>query len=855
MLLAEWAERHDEPVLWLTVDERHRDGQLLAADLLAAAGLGMDRRTELAGLRSDDEVGLGERFCEAFAAAMGKDVAPVLVVQNVEQLPDHLVDDLVSIAEALSAGCSVVLASRSRLGGNVRRLRAADDVAELRPPDLRFDLDQSTELLRRVAGEVPAEHAGLVHERTEGWPVAMTLAGVAWRDHHDRDSFVASFARDGAIPGVDLAEYLTAEVLAGLPDDLADCVRRLSVLDTIHIDAVPIVLAASLGVDPSTVRRDLLEHLAHRTGVLDAVDADRRIFRLHALVRAVLRRVEEQERPEESRRALVAAAAFHRQRGEVDEAGPYLLRSEDWAEMCELLLEHGARLLDIGRLALIRSWLRAVPDHEVLATPQRMLVFAELAVALGESDVAEQWVRRRRGMAPPEPWYDHFLDLIVAVSVLYHRSPNDALAAADRLLDRHDLEALSATVPPSMLPHSPGWLRATAGLARARAAFYLGDLDRAERYASSTETSGYLFWDLHRACFSTLLAAERGRFTEAERLVSAAQFQARAMGAEQHPALVEAWIGMADVALGRGAFDEAAEYLDRADRGLRINARWVYVRWVAVLRAELALLSGEPQQALALLEDLSIQVLPPAGPALADRTSAISLLASGSGRGSDGVQVLRGHGPAATFAVGVLAARRGDAAVVGDVVARLATVDHPRLRRAGEMLRAYLLGLPGRLTDHEAAVDALAAVLDPTAEAEGDIGALVAIGPPMLPLLRTITARGGSTGQLARRASGLLAARQAPSRSANGSQLSRTELRVLALLSGPFTLTELARHLYVSPNTVKTHVRKIYRKLGVENRRQAVVMGHRLGLLDADRPPEESLLEVAGQGLAPDRRR
>lgn len=61
--------------------------------------------------------------------------------------------------------------------------------------------------------------------------------------------------------------------------------------------------------------------------------------------------------------------------------------------------------------------------------------------------------------------------------------------------------------------------------------------------------------------------------------------------------------------------------------------------------------------------------------------------------------------------------------------------------------------------------------------------------------------------------------------------LSSREQEVLKLIMEGATNTEIARRLYVSPNTIKTHVRNILNKLGVEHRLQAAVVALRHGLV------------------------
>ena len=75
------------------------------------------------------------------------------------------------------------------------------------------------------------------------------------------------------------------------------------------------------------------------------------------------------------------------------------------------------------------------------------------------------------------------------------------------------------------------------------------------------------------------------------------------------------------------------------------------------------------------------------------------------------------------------------------------------------------------------------------------------------------------------------ARRAATAGAASGEPLSERELTVLRLLRGGMSEREIARELYVSFNTVHSHVKAIYRKLGVSSRAEAVARAREQRLL------------------------
>ncbi|HEX5878849.1 MAG TPA: response regulator transcription factor, partial [Actinomycetota bacterium] len=67
--------------------------------------------------------------------------------------------------------------------------------------------------------------------------------------------------------------------------------------------------------------------------------------------------------------------------------------------------------------------------------------------------------------------------------------------------------------------------------------------------------------------------------------------------------------------------------------------------------------------------------------------------------------------------------------------------------------------------------------------------------------------------------------------------LTERELAVLRLLATRLSNREIGRQLYVSVNTVRTHIQAVYRKLGVGTRADAVAHARELGLLPGSTPP------------------
>ena len=131
------------------------------------------------------------------------------------------------------------------------------------------------------------------------------------------------------------------------------------------------------------------------------------------------------------------------------------------------------------------------------------------------------------------------------------------------------------------------------------------------------------------------------------------------------------------------------------------------------------------------------------------------------------------------------------------------------------------------------------------AEPQGHVRLLLDEGPPMAALLRAAVAEGTAAGY-ARQLLMVLetCGDSAPVSGGLIDPLSARELEVLRLLGSDLDGPDIARRLFVSVNTVRTHTKHIYAKLGVTNRRAAVRRGAELDLLarTRDRRPGRAVI-------------
>jgi LuxR family maltose regulon positive regulatory protein len=857
LLLASWAAGAGPPgpVAWVRAGPGDHHPPRFWAQVLAAL-----REAEvappdgpLAGL-DPPPAEIGDGFLQAFAGGLSELRRPlVLIVDDLHEAAGQAVEgQLRLLLRQAPPQLRLVVASRADPALGLHRLRVAGQLGEIREAELAFTLEEAAALLADQGVELSGGELETLWRRTEGWAAGLRLAALSLRGHPQPGRFVADLAGDDRA----IAGYLVEEVLAAQPPEL-----RAFLLRTAVADRLCGVLADALtgGSDGARV----LARLERGHVFTSAAGPSRTWYRYHPLfaelLRAELRHEHAGELPGLHRRA----AAWFAGNGRPVEAVRHALAAGDAELAAELLATGWAPILADGRAAVLADLVLQLPGERVRTSPELAVVAALSRLALGELEEADAWLGlasaaeprfaaaaaaggagRPRPPGPPPRRAGAALGL----ARLYRaRLVGDvAEAGPARLLpvttggaapwggDADDQRTLAATLLGATQLWSGQLEEAAATLERARA-----DADRTGRQPLAVAVTGHL----------ALLEAVRGRLGRAGELGRLAVERARSSGWSASSRLASADLAMAVVAYHRDDLDAASAALQRAtrsavpgDRPVRLAAAVLAARMaagpgrngaegtLARLDAALAATGGRPPRLLA-----------------AAATAARAKLLAAAGDEEAAVAALGGTGgtpsPAAAVVLARLQVAGGDPAAALRTLAPLLAVAPggapPELPLA---IEAFLLDAVANqeLADHAAAAGALLRALD-LAGPEGYYRVFVEGGMPVRLLLADQLHR--DTNNHHQLVAALLerfraaAARGGP---ANGRPaapaplvvpLSDREQVVLRYLSSRLSAGEIADELYVSLNTVKTHIKSIYRKLDTNRRWDAVKRARQLQLL------------------------
>ena len=819
VLLSEWTR--DVEAAWVGVDRRHDDAVVFARDLVAAlAAVHPSVDGSLGAVAAAGGRRLGPAFVEALCKGLAASPTPVvLVIDDLHRLTATAIhDDLDDLIAGLPDSAQVLIGSRWDPPLRLGRLRLSDQLVEVRAGDLAFDHDEGLELLRLVTGrDITSEQAEALVERTEGWAAGLQLAGLSMRRSDDLDGFVAGFTGDDRL----VADYLTGEVLRTLEQPLRHFVLHTSMLEWLTPELCD---AVTCGDDAAVRMRTLIDH-----GLLMPVGgAHHDRFRYHHLFADLLRYQLASEEPTAEVDARRRAATWLLGRGELRAGVEQCLAVGDVDRALGVIAEKGVQYFERGESATLVKWLTQIHSHLDLAPPVMALNLLAAQVAAEEYDVAREMHRRlvaRADLTDGERVAAQALGAQLGQGGLPTGEVHRLVADAGRLLPSVD----RSTVVDFLGAGGADSCETLLGHASAIAHFHDGELDRAvvelERVAQLPGTQ-YPIWRVNALGSLALCHAWQGRLRDAERLARDALDTARSFGSFDHISAIPAQFAMTIVHLDRLEMDAAQRHLDAATVGTLRCRRPTNHHVLEVLQTRWAAATEGVEAGLGCFRSSSAAGALHPVTAVAQLHLHVELLLRADSI-DEATELLR------RSALPVHAARIDASLARGDVDAARrvldawipserdvrATLEH-RIRAAFVLLGEGNTGGAGNQIAEAATLAETEALLGPFTDSPRSLS-LLRTTAPARPLrhLRPLLERAPD------------ADRRATANDQLVDPLTARELGVLAYLPSRLTNGEIAGALYISVNTLKTHLRSIYRKLAVDDRDAAVARASNLGLL------------------------
>jgi LuxR family transcriptional regulator, maltose regulon positive regulatory protein len=845
-LVSEWVASCGHPVAWLSLDEGDNDSTRFLTYLVAALqtlALRSPRRGgEVEGIAANIGAGvLGVLQSpqpppiESIMTALLNEIITIpdnfiIVLDDYHVIDAKAVDNAITfLLEHLPPQMHLIIATREDPNLPLARLRAQNQLTELRVTDLRFTPSEAAEFLNQMMGlNLSAEDIVALEIRTEGWIAGLQLAAISMQGHQDATSFIQSFTGSHHF----VLDYLIEEVLQQQSESVQTFLLRTSILDRLCGPLCDVVL-----LNPSASGQETLEYIEQANLFIVPLDNERHWYRYHHLFRDFLRQRLHQSAALSTgdveshvNELHIRASQWYEDNGLEIEAFHHAAAANDVERAARLIEGGGIPRHFRGAVTAILDWLESLPTTVLNARPSLWWRYASLLLVNGQTTGVEEKLQAAESALQDAEADDKTRNFIGRI----------ATAKATLALTRYDVETMLVQSRRALEYLHPDnlSLRANANWTLGFAYLLQGDRAAARRALTESISISQASGDI----FTTILATVGlGNVQEADnQLHLAAETYQRVLqlaGDQPLQIISEAHLGLARILYEWNDLDAAQQHgeqsLQLARQYDRVIDRFIICE---VFLARLKLARGDVDGAAAILAQANqsahqqnfVYRIPEVVAA-----QVVTLLRQGNLAAAHLIE---------THKLPLSQARIHLAQ--GDISVALAVLEllHQQVDAKDwqdERLKVMVLQAVAHHA-HGEKDEAIQLLGDTLAlgEPEGFIRLFVDEGIPMAQLLSEAAARGIKPDYIGKLLAVFKAEEQKsedksvpPPAQPISEPLSQRELEILQLVAQGLSNDEIGKRLFLALDTVKGHNRKIFDKLQVQRRTEAVARAHELGLL------------------------
>lgn len=773
----------------------------------------------------------GARGVERLLAQLNENPDPIVIaIDDAHELAQLALFNVAKFIADLPSHAHVVLSSRRDLRLGTHQLRVAGELTEIRAANLKFTDSEARELLARSGVTLSNEALKRLQERTEGWAAGLRLAALSLATEADPEAFVAQFSGSNRV----VADYLVPEMLERQPANVQRLLLTTSILERVNAGLADL-LAETTGSD------GILLGLEDANAFVLSLDPERTWFRYHHLFRELLRLELRRTMPDRVAELHSRAASWFAEREQPIEAIRHIQLAGDWNGAASFLTDNLFDLLMSGHRETIKGLLDAFPRSARIAHPELAIVDAAIETMQGRFpeatthlDIADRELENLP--AERQPAY-HVGIATLRLGLARRQGHLDSVIEQIDFFNTADADCPVTNTPLSEV------LSAVALMNLGIVEMWSGRLADADEHlregAELARQIGQPYIEvtcLANMGFTSKLRSFASALEQSERAVKLAD----SYGWENEGAIAPALLTLAGTNVWAGSFGAAKTWLERAAKVIEPGTNPPVELLFHIVNGMLHVGRRRFGEALSELEEaLRMQSLMIGEHVFAANATAWTAAVKARLGSLDDARALLAAAPPARAATAVmqnaaaaieLASGDPEAAlaILSNVLEGRLPVIHDYVLVEARLLAANAYHNLGNAAEMESSVEKALAL----AERERLIFpfAMTEAGELVRQIPRHNTAHAALLFDIVDVLEELPARDDRfPTRAAN--ELSATELRVLRYLPTNLSRSDIARQLYVSINTVNTHVRNIYSKLDAGSRTEAVDRARQLRLL------------------------
>lgn len=361
-----WLETVDQAYAWLSLDERDNSLRRFLTYLVACFRKFDDTigESSLALLRSDSLPSIETLLTPIINDLYSLSQESIIVIDDYHLIDEPAIHDVIQfLIEQLPPQLKLLLVSRIDPAFPVARYRARGELIEIREQDLRFTSGETGEFLNELKQlDLPEESISILQEKTEGWAAGLQLASLSLQQSPDREAFLKSFSGETGY----VLDYLLEEVLNGLDEEVQLFLLQTSILNRFTTDLCKTVT----GLNDAP---DIITTLQTQNLFLVSLDDTNTWFRYHHLFGDLLQFRLKQKFPQDLDSLHLRASEWLENHHRIESALDHAFQLSDRTRALELLDRSSEKLIMESRLAELQKWIDRLPEEKIRDYPMILL--------------------------------------------------------------------------------------------------------------------------------------------------------------------------------------------------------------------------------------------------------------------------------------------------------------------------------------------------------------------------------------------------------------------------------------------------------------------------------------------------
>ena len=430
-LVSNWVLTNKHPTAWISLDTRDNTLHGFLSYIWEALAVFIPDQAAImiSGLSSEKKIS-SESHLVNLINAISEYIKPLtLVLDDYHTIDNQDIHAFIRLLiQDAPSNLNFMITSRSDPPMPLGRLRGKSELLELRSRDLAFTREEFEQFMRDSSIiHFNEEQLDKLYLKTEGWITGARLALLSISSNTDMPSFLENFG------GTDrnIMDYLMEEVLDHLNDEIQTFVLKTSMLERLNHDLCDYVLNW-------TSSDRILEFLEKQNLFLTPLDNHRTWFRYHPLFSQILKHRQLSRNADEMATLHTRASQWFSEQGDISEAIYHAAEAKNESIIADLIKENGARMLQSARLVELSDWFTLLSEDRIKSDPELCIDMSWTQLLMGELTQARLYAQYASENSLPINDPENIpanLAAIEAYLALFSGQPTACISAAKRALD------------------------------------------------------------------------------------------------------------------------------------------------------------------------------------------------------------------------------------------------------------------------------------------------------------------------------------------------------------------------------------------------------------------------------------